>query len=220
MDKATVRGPDVRQLRAVSDSFSVREDGGESILEGYFAVFNSDYEIWDGMTESIAPGAFAGTLSGDIRALINHNTTLVLGRTKNGTLELKEDSRGLWGRVRLNPADTDASNIYERVKRGDVDGCSIGFVILRESHSVSPGGKDHWTIQEVDLHEVSVCTFPAYTETSISARCRDRAAEHERALRERKNELKRRLSHGTESPVAATAAEPGAGRTGGAGRST
>lgn len=168
-----IRGPDRRHLRAVSENFTVRDEDGGKFLEGYFAVFNSDYEIWDGMTESIAPGAFASSLSGDIRALVNHDSSLVLGRTKAGTLELREDSRGLWGRVTLNAADSDAVNLYERVRRGDVDGCSIGFNIKREEHS-SHDGVDHWTILEVELHEVSVCTFPAYTETNIAARCMDR----------------------------------------------
>ena len=184
MSDTKIRGPDKRrELRAVSDGFSVRDDGGAKYLEGHFAVFNSDYEIWDGMTESIAPGAFASSLAGNIRALINHDTTLVLGRTKAGTLELREDSRGLWGRVTLNTEDTDAMNLYARVKRGDVGGCSIGFNVLKEEHSVRGDGGDHWNILSVDLHEVSVCTFPAYTETNIAARCADREAVREEKRR-------------------------------------
>ena len=211
MSENKIRGPDQRrELRAVSDGFAVREDGGARYLEGHFAVFNSDYESWDGMTESIAPGAFSGSLSGDIRALINHDTTLVLGRTKAGTLELREDSRGLWGRVTLNQEDTDAMNLYARVKRGDVGGCSIGFNITKEEHTVRADGGDHWTILAVDLHEVSVCTFPAYTETNISARCADREAVREearRAAEQRKNNLLRRLKgNGAQNADAETAA--------------
>lgn len=200
-----------RELRAIPEKFVVREDGGEKTLEGYFAVFDSNYEIWDGMTESIAPGAFSGTLSGDIRALINHDTTLVLGRTKAGTLELKEDSRGLWGRVQLNTADTDAMNIYERVKRGDVDGCSIGFRILREEHKEMPDGATHWTIKEIELHEISVCTFPAYTDTSISARCRDRDEIRARKIAAWKIRMKGRVKNGAESAATEKAAGPCAG---------
>ena len=120
----------MRQLRTVGTKFETREDGENLSIEGYFAVFNSIYEIVPGMSESIAPGAFSKTLSGDIRALINHDTTLVLGRTKANTLQLREDSHGLWGHIDINPNDTDAMNLYERVKRGDVDQCSFGFDIL------------------------------------------------------------------------------------------
>jgi hypothetical protein len=121
----------------------------------------------------VAQGAFTDTLGDDIRALVDHETRLVLGRNKAGTLELKEDSHGLWGRVRINPNDTDAMNLYERVKRGDVDQCSFGFDILDEETEFRDNGDVHWTIKKVKLYEVSVCTFPAYTETSVSARKKD-----------------------------------------------
>jgi HK97 family phage prohead protease len=114
-------------------------------------------------------------LSGDIRALINHDTTLVIGRTTNGTLELKVDSRGLWGRIKINPKDQDAMNIHARVERGDVTQCSFGFFIREEETEFLPDGSVHWTLTDVELFEVSCCTFPAYEETSISARQRDAA---------------------------------------------
>ena len=161
----------VMQLR--SGEFKTREDSGEMVIEGYFAVFNSDYEMWEGASESIAPGAFTSSLSGDIRGLTNHDTTLVLGRTKVHTLELKEDTHGLWGRITINPKDSDAVNTYERVKRGDVDQCSIGFMIRSEETDFRDDGTIHWTITDVDLFEVSVCTFPAYEETGVSARHKD-----------------------------------------------
>lgn len=160
----------MRQMRTSASKFETREDGEELFIEGYFSVFNSDYEIWPGATESIAPGAFSNTLSEDVRALINHDTTLVLGRNKANTLELREDARGLWGKIRINPNDSDAMNLYERVKRGDVDQCSFGFDILKEDTEFREDGTIHWTIREVLLYEVSCCTFPAYEDTSISAR--------------------------------------------------
>ena len=170
------RNRDVYQRRALISptKFNTREDGEALYIEGYFAVFNSTYEIWNDATESIAPGAFTETLKdADVRALINHDTRLVLGRTKAETLELREDDHGLWGRVLINPNDQDAMNLYERVKRGDVDQCSFGFEIIREETEVSDDGSIHWTIREVKLYEVSVCTFPAYEETEVSARQRD-----------------------------------------------
>lgn len=164
---------DIRQVRCTSSEFTTREDSGELYIEGYFAVFNSVYEIFEGATETVAPGAFSKTLGEDIRALINHETRLVLGRNKAGTLELKEDSRGLWGKIRINPKDVDAMNLYERVKRGDVDQCSFGFDIISEETEFREDGSVQWTIREVKLYEVSVCTFPAYEDTSVSARKKD-----------------------------------------------
>ena len=168
------RDADKRVTRmAPIEQFKTRDDNNDPIIEGYFAVFNSNYELWDGATESIAPGAFDNTISGDVRALINHDTTLVLGRTTVGTLELKTDSRGLWGRIRINPNDTDAMNLHARVERGDVSQCSFGFFIVSEETEFRDDGSIHWTITEVDLFEVSCCTFPAYEATSISARANE-----------------------------------------------
>lgn len=160
----------MRQLRGVFSEFQTRtEETGDLYISGYFSVFNSNYELWPGATESIAETAFDGALADDIRCLINHETRLVLGRTKSGTLILKTDSRGLWGEVKINPNDQDAINLYERVKRGDVDQCSFGFEILDEEFE-DRGDSVHWTIKKVKLYEVSVVTFPAYTDTNVSAR--------------------------------------------------
>lgn len=164
----------MRQIRSISSDFQTREDGKAPSIEGYFAVFDSVYDIAPGMSESVAPGAFDNALSGDIRALVNHDSTLVLGRTSAHTLELEQDTHGLWGRIDINPKDMDAMNLYERVKRGDVDQCSFGFDILDEESTVSDDGSVHWTIKAVKLYEVSCCTFPAYEETDISARSRQR----------------------------------------------
>lgn len=164
---------DLRQLRTIASEFKTRDDGGELRIEGYFAVFNSIYNIWDGAEEMIAPGAFSNTLADDIRALIDHETMYVLGRNTAGTLELRQDERGLWGSVLINPNDQDAMNLYARVQRGDVSQCSIGFEIIREESEVFPDGKIRWTIEEIKLYEVSVCTFPAYSETSVKARKSD-----------------------------------------------
>lgn len=163
-----------RQMRTASTEFATRDDNGALAIEGYFAVFNSNYEIAPGLSESIAPGAFDNTLSGDIRALINHDTTLVLGRTKANTLQLRTDAHGLWGHIDINPNDTDAMNLYNRVQRGDVDQCSFGFDIISEETDFREDGSIHWTIKEVKLYEVSPCTFPAYEETNIAARTKER----------------------------------------------
>ena len=182
-----------RKMRTISTEFQTREDSGDLKIEGYFAVFDSVYEMGQGMTESIAPGAFTKTLSRDIRALTNHDTTLVLGRTKAHTLELREDNHGLWGSVTINPKDSDAMNLYERVKRGDVDQCSFGFDIRNEDTEIREDGSIHWTIREVDLYEVSACTFPAYEETGIAARAKERDEINERALTAWKANARKKL---------------------------
>ena len=163
---------DDRQVRCMAQKFDTREaDGGDLFIEGYFSVFNSPYELWEGATEIIKPGAFSNCLSQDVRALINHDSTLVLGRTRAGTLTLKQDERGLWGSVKINREDGDAMNLYARVQRGDVDQCSFGFNIKRETFVDLGGDQYRWEIEEVDpLYEVSVCTFPAYQETGVAAR--------------------------------------------------
>lgn len=160
----------MRQVRTINSDFITREDGGELRIEGYFAVFNSIYQIWDDMSESVAPGAFSDTLGDDVRALIDHETMYVLGRNQAATLELREDSHGLWGSILINPNDQDAMNLYARVQRGDVNQCSFGFDILEEETDFRDDGSVHWTIKKVKLYEVSVCTFPAYAETSVQAR--------------------------------------------------
>ena len=195
------RGIGKRQTRMVCTKFTTREDGDSNpTIEGYFAVFNSNYDITHGMSESIAPGAFTEALGGDVRALVNHDTTLVIGRNKAGTLELREDSHGLWGQVRINPNDSAAVDAFERVKRGDVDGCSICFDIAEEETEFLDNGDVHFTIKKISpLYEVSICTFPAYQETNVSAR---EAQVEEIRRREEdawRTKLKERLKHGTES---------------------
>ncbi|MBO5513738.1 MAG: HK97 family phage prohead protease [Mogibacterium sp.] len=183
----------IRQMRSIASDFKTREDGEDLTIEGYFAVFNSNYDIAPGMSESIAPGAFTETLSGDVRALVNHDSTLVLGRTTARTLELREDSHGLWGKIVVNPKDSDAMNLYERVKRGDVNQCSFGFDITDEETSISDNGDIHWTIKKVELYEVSCCTFPAYESTNISARSAERDRIKERQSAAWKERMKERL---------------------------
>jgi len=184
-----------RQIRAVPSTLVTRDDGaaGEMYIEGYFAVFNQETELWPGAFEEIAPTAFDESLGRDIRALVNHDPTLVLGRTKAGTLELRVDSKGLWGRVKINPRDSDAVNVYERVRRGDIDQCSFGFNILDEITEWRDDGTVKWTITKAELWEVSVCTFPAYEQTGIQARKAEVEQHLKRLFEARKLKLKERL---------------------------
>lgn len=188
----------MRQVRTARSPFTTREDGKDLHIEGYFAVFNSDYNIYEGLSESVDPEAFRNTLGGDIRALTDHDTRLVLGRTTAGTLTLRTDSHGLYGDITINPNDGDAMNLYARVQRGDVDQCSFGFNILDEESEVRADGSVHWTIKEVELFEVSVCTFPAYEETNVVARKNDLKEIQKRAHEAWALRMKNRLKKGKE----------------------
>lgn len=179
--------------------FKTASDGDEKIIEGYFVVFGKETELWPGAFEEVGKSAFDNSISNDIRALTNHDTNLVLGRTKAGTLTLRVDEYGLFGKIIINERDTDALNTYERVSRGDVDQCSFGFNIVKEETEWLDNDRVKWTITEADLHEVSVCTFPAYEATSVQAR-HDEVKQHKkRILEQKKNEIKRRLKNGAKT---------------------
>lgn len=192
-----------RQFRAVATNLKTRaEPEGKKVIYGYFAVFNKQTELFPGAFEEIAPEAFDETIDGDIRALINHDTTLVLGRTKSGTLTLKTDEQGLYGEIEINENDTDAMNLYERVQRKDVDQCSFGFDIVKEDVDWREDGTVKWTIRKVILYEVSICTFPAYEDTSVQARSREYENMVQKRMEVRKKKAKERLNNGTESTYA------------------
>lgn len=179
---------------------TVRERDGGRYLEGYFAVFGEPYQVCAGWVETISPGAFARYLATgqDVKVLWNHDTNVVLGSTANGTASLREDETGLFGSVLINDKDQDAVNAHARVERGDVDGCSFGFEIARQEEWWDDEGVYHTRIMEVDpLYEVSPCTFPAYTSTSISARAAQTLVEAreklERAQAERRRQWREQM---------------------------
>ncbi len=183
----------------LNQTFQTREaEDGNRYIEGYFAVFDGFYNMWYGDQEQIDRHAFDGTVNDDIRALINHDTTLVLGRTTAGTLKLQVDDHGLYGSVLVNWEDQDARNIYARVQRGDVNQCSIGFDIIEEEMINRQDGTILWVLKKVKLYEVSCCTFPAYEDTAISARAADREELQKRELAARKEKARKKLqSKGT-----------------------
>jgi HK97 family phage prohead protease len=143
-------------------------DDGSMRLAGYAAVFNES-SVPLPFKETIAPGAFRKTLSEtpDVRLLINHEG-LPIARTKNGTMTLVEDERGLYFTAEL--ADTtDARDIYALVSRGDVDQMSFAFRVIRQKWSED---RTRRVLSEVSLADgdVSVVTYPAYPTTSVEAR--------------------------------------------------
>lgn len=162
-----------RQLRSAMRPLEMREADGAKHIRGYFVVFDDAYQLCEGVTESIDRNAFAECLSNDVRCLTDHDTRLVLGRSKAGTFSWGVDSFGVWGDALINEDDTDAMNTYARAKRGDVDQGSFGFDILDEEREIRADGSVHYTIRKVELYEMSLVTFPAYERTSVSARAAD-----------------------------------------------
>jgi len=157
-----------RRTYVVQDVEARQAEDGVMRLSGYAAVFN-DASVPLPFKERIAPGAFRKTLTEmpDVRLLINHEG-LPLARTKNGTLTLTEDDRGL--RFDAQLADTqEARDIYTLVQRGDVDQMSFAFRVIRQNWSKD---KTERTLTEVSLADgdVSVVTYPAYPTTTVEAR--------------------------------------------------
>lgn len=148
----------------------LRADDEQERLVGYAAVFNSWSENLGGFRERLAPGAFKKTLQErpDVRALMNHDPAQVLGRVKNGTLALEEDPQGLLMELTL-PDTSYGRDLLELVRRGDIDGMSFGFRVVRDNWEMLDSMLSR-TVQEVELIEVSAVTFPAYPETQLSAR--------------------------------------------------
>jgi len=139
------------------------------IIEGYAAVFGQLSEPLLGFRERVQRGAFTKTIQeGDIRALWNHNSDYVLGRTRNGTLRLWEDERGL--RVEIHPPRASwAADFLESIRRGDVDQMSFSFAAIRDSWDTEEGEIVR-TLREVRLFDVSPVAYPAYPATSVGVR--------------------------------------------------
>jgi uncharacterized protein len=153
----------------------LRAEDGEGklpLIVGYAAVFDSLSEDLGGFRERIHRDAFTRTLQAgaDVRALVDHEPSRILGRSKAGTLRLRADAHGL--RVEIDPPNTSAGrDIIESIRRGDVDGMSFAFR--------TPRGGDDWrmedggptrTILDLDLLDVSAVTYPAYLQTDLSLR--------------------------------------------------
>ena len=181
-----------RTMMPIDGRFRVRSGDGAKRIEGYFATFQGEY-VYPYGSESVDPHAFDDCLGDDIRCLTDHDTRLVLGRTKAGTLELRVDEKGLWGSVLINEEDSDAMNLYARVERGDVSQCSFGFDILDEEYQNLDDGTVHCILKKVQLYEVSCVTFPAYQDTSIEARAQDFARAKKRALAAWQASMRKRI---------------------------
>lgn len=160
------------EKRSVMTAPELRADSdGKRTVRGYAAVFNSETDIGGYFREVIMPGAFADTLkTADVRALVDHDSGRVIGRSSSGTLRLKEDERGLAVEIDL-PDTSDGRDLAELVSRGDIDGMSFGFRVTKEQwdETVDPPKR---SIMGIELHEVSAVTWPAYTDTQLAMRSR------------------------------------------------
>jgi HK97 family phage prohead protease len=155
-----------KELRVAVDSLT-----GKRTLAGYAAVFNSPSQDLGGWTETIKPGAFTRSLASnpDVMCLSEHDPKKgLLGRTKSGTLKLAQDEIGLRFECEL-PDTTLANDTATSIGRGDIDGCSFGFVVVSQTWADSKDGVVR-TLNDVDLFDVTVTSMPAYPATSVGLR--------------------------------------------------
>jgi HK97 family phage prohead protease len=156
-------------------------------------VFDSWSETLGGIfpfKEIVRKGTFTETIKlDDIRALFNHDPNFVLGRNKAGTLELEEDEIGL--RVVITPPDTSwANDLIKNLRRGDISQMSIGFIVLEDTWGTQDG-IDIREIKKVQLFDVSIVTYPAYTQTDVGVRAMESYKDYRSKLDEAQNAVKR-----------------------------
>jgi len=153
------------ELRAIDES------DGEPKVEGYPAMFDKYSEDLGGFVERIAPGAFKKSLKNgaDVRALWNHDQNFVLGRTKSGTVKLREDDKGLY-MINRPPNTQWARDLMVSIGRKDVTQMSFGFWVVDDEWKERKDKPPVRTLNEVELVDVSVVTFPAYPDTKVALR--------------------------------------------------
>ena len=164
------------ELRVAAD------DNNAPQLIGYPAKFNKLSEDLGGFREKIAPGAFKNSIKKhDIRALFDHDSAYVLGRNKAGTLRLKEDDVGL--EMVVDPPDTRwADDLMISINRGDINQMSFGFYTIKDSWDMSNKDDPIRTLDEVELFDVSVVTYPAYPDTEVALRSLDKIKKQDGAI--------------------------------------
>jgi HK97 family phage prohead protease len=169
------------------------DDSLDGKIVGHASVFDSWSETLGGIfpfKEIVRKGTFTETIKlDDIRALFNHDPNFVLGRNKAGTLELEEDEIGL--RVVITPPDTSwANDLIKNLRRGDISQMSIGFIVLEDTWGTQDG-IDIREIKKVQLFDVSIVTYPAYTQTDVGVRAMESYKDYRSKLDEAQNAAKR-----------------------------
>jgi HK97 family phage prohead protease len=158
------------ELRAFADCRAGASDNGRRI-QGYAIRFHSLSQDLGGFRELIAPEAVDRTLSEglDVRALVDHDSGKVIGRTRAGTLTLRKDSKGLAIRIEPDEDISYAKDIMRAVARGDVSGMSFGFRTLSDEWAHDAVAEE-WTrtVTDMRISEVSIVAFPAYQATDVA----------------------------------------------------
>lgn len=160
-----------KETRIYKSDIEVRAEEGKQVVRGYAAVFDSESNDLGGFTEVISTGAFDGVLTDDVRALIDHESRYILGRTTSGTLRIGTDERGLWYEYD-SPDTTYAKDLLESMKRGDITQSSFGFRIADDGEKWEKRGDKYYrTLTKISrLYDVSPVTYPAYNDTSVAMR--------------------------------------------------
>lgn len=159
------------ETRAATLTHEVRADGAP-VLRGYAALYNVETVIAGMFREQIAPGAFDDAIGrDDVRALFNHNPDHILGRSTSGSLRLDSDSVGLRYEIDVDPADDLAMSVYRKVVRGDISQSSFAFEVRgQEWAPVAADALPLRTLTKLALFDVSPVTYPAYAQTTVTAR--------------------------------------------------
>jgi HK97 family phage prohead protease len=161
------------ESRCLKSEVRAEKRENSTVVRGYAAKFNSLSENLGGFREIIAPGAFDAVLKDDVRALINHDSSLILGRTTAETLRIGVDETGLWYEYD-SPDTTYARDLLVSMERGDVDQSSFQFGVEKDEWRDSGEGYLKRTITKVSrLLDVSPVTYPAYKSTTVSKRALD-----------------------------------------------
>lgn len=145
-------------------------DNEKMIVEGYALRFNTLSNDLGGFVETISPQALEDADLSDVRCLIDHDPSKVLGRTKSETLSLKVDDEGLYFRCRL-PDTSYSRDLYENIRLGNINQCSFGFVLDEDGDTVErrDDGLFKRTLNRIrSLFDVSVVTYPAYNDTDVA----------------------------------------------------
>ena len=168
VDGAEVRSlNEVVEQRAYDGELKAAVEG--RTVEGYASVFNSMSEDLGGFREIILPGAFSNVLDNDVRALYNHDSNYLLARTTSGTLELKEDDKGLYYRFEM-PNTSYGNDMLELFRRGDLSQSSFGFTVEKDSWRMEEGQHVRYIERVGSLFDVSPVVYPAYASASSGLR--------------------------------------------------
>lgn len=162
---------EIRKFIATDLETRTEENSSEKTISGYINKFNTRSQYM-GFYEEVANGAFDKTLADghNIYAMYNHNSDMILGSTRSGSLKLNVDNIGLHFELKINPNISYASDIAELVKSGDLEGCSFGFWVTDDEWTYTEDKVDLRIIKEVELIEVTITPFPAYLDSEASCR--------------------------------------------------